>query len=91
MTGDDVNDHYYYLSNFANGLYGIWFCGTQWYISPHPNKNKGKCLGLANSDYNIEKCVNDIGFEWKYAHADVAIWGDAGEGLAVKCLYVHGN
>ena len=89
VIGDDVNDLYHYQSNFANGYYGIWFCGTKWYISAKSNRNKGKCLGLANSKFNIDKCVHDIGFDWKYQ--DPPNWPDAGEGLAVKCLYEPGN
>ena len=87
VFGDDVNDRYYYQSNFANGYYGIWFCGQTWFISR--NSAKGKCTGLAHSNFNTDKCVHDIGFDWKYA--DETVWTDAGEGLAVKCLYEHGD
>ena len=87
VIGDDVNDHYYYQSNFANGFYGMWICGNKWHIGKH--FEKGKCQGLAYSKYNTDKCVHDIGFDWKYF--DPPNWPDAGEGLAVKCLYEHGN
>ena len=87
MLGDDVNDHYHYQSNFANGYYGIWFCGTKWYIGKHSEKDK--CRGFAKSNFNTDKCVHNIGFDWKVA--DVSVWSDAGEGLAVKCLYEPGN
>ena len=86
VFGDDVNDHYYYRSNFDNGYYGIWFCGTKWYIG---KANKGECAGYANSNFNTDKCVHDIGFDWKYF--DSPNLSDAGEGLAVKCLYEPGN
>ena len=88
VTGDDVNDHYYYQSNFANGFYGISFCGTAWAIGK--DSYKGKCSGYANSNFNTDKCVHDIGFDWNYSKTGPG-WGDAGEGLAVKCLYEHGN
>ena len=87
VIGDDVNDHYYYRSNFANGYYSIWFCGTKWFIGKH--SEKGRCQGWAKSNYNTDKCVHDIGFDWKYGTP--TSWPDAGEGLAVKCLYEHGN
>ena len=87
VIGDDVNDHYYYQSNFANGFYGIWFCGPTWFIGKH--SSKGKCRGSANSKLNTDKCVHDIGFDWNYGNG--THWLDAGEGLAVKCLYEHGN
>ena len=87
VTGNDVNDHYYYQSNFANGFYGIWFCGNNWDIGEE--SDKGKCIGAANSNSNTDKCVHNIGFDWKYA--DRTVWSDAGEGLAVKCLYEYGN
>ena len=87
VTGDDVNDRYYYQSNFANGFYGISFCGTAWAIGK--DSYKGKCSGYANSNFNTDKCVHDIGFDWKYY--GTTDWDDAGEGLAMKCLYEHGN
>ena len=87
VTGDDVKGHNYYQSNFANGYYGISFCGTKWYIGR--DSSKGKCQGFASSNYNTDKCVHDIGFDWTYS--DPPNWPDAGEGLAVKCLYEHGN
>ena len=87
VIGDDVNDHYYYQSNFANGYYDIFFCGTKWFIGY--DIKKGKCSGLASSNFNTDKCVHDIGFDWKYS--DGSVWSDAEEGLAVKCLYEHGN
>ena len=88
VIGDDVNDHYYYQSNFANRNYGIWFCGTQWYIGT-TSTSKGKCRGRANSKFNTDKCVHEIDFDWKYF--DPPNWPNAGEGLAVKCLYEPGN
>ena len=87
VIGDDVSDHYHYRSNFANGFFGIWFCGNNWIIGKH--SDKGKCTGSAHSNINTDKCVHDITVDWKYAN--VTIWSDAGEGLAVKCLYEHGN
>ena len=88
VIDDDVNGYHYYQSNFANGYYGIWFCSPYgWYIGKH--SSKGQCQGHANSNFNTDKCVHDIGFDWKYA--DGTVWSDAGEGLAVKCLYEHGN
>ena len=83
----DVNDHYYYQSNFANGYYAIWFCGPTWFIGQA--SNEGKCTGSAHSNYNTDKCVHDIGFDWKYGNG--THWPDAGEGLSVKCLYEPGN
>ena len=88
VIGDDVNDHYYYQSNFANGYYGIWFCGTKWYIGTI-STSKGKCQGRASSNIYTDKCVHDIGFDWKYW--DSPNWLHAGDGLAVKCLYAPGN
>ena len=88
MIGDDVNDRYYYQSNFANGFYGIWFCGTEWFIGIR--SGRGKCAGYASSNYNTNKCVHDIGFDWTYTDGTGG-WPDAGEGLSVKCLYDHGN
>ena len=82
-----MNDRYYYKSNFSNEYYGIWFCGTKWYIGAA--SDNGKCRGAANSNYNADKCVHDIGFDWKFA--DSSVWTDAGEGLSVKCLYEPGN
>ena len=87
VTSNDVNSRYYYQSNFASGYYGIWSCGTEWYVGGE--SDKGKCIGAANSNSNTEKCVHDIGFDWKYF--DSPNLSDAGEGLAVKCLYEHGN
>lgn len=87
VIGDDVNGRYSYQSNFANGYYGIWFCDTDWYIYRH--SDKGKRLGYAYSKLNTDKCVHNIGFDWKYA--DGSVFADAGEGLAVKCLYKPGN
>ena len=52
VINDDVKGHYYYQSNFANAYYGIWFCGTKWYISY--TLHKGKCQGYANSKFNTE-------------------------------------
>ena len=87
VIGDDMNDRYYYQSNFANGFFGIWFCGTEWYIGRA--SDNGKCIGAALSNFNTDKCVHDIGFDWKYGNG--THWLDAGEGLAVKCLYEPGN
>ena len=89
VTGDDVNGHYFYQSNFANGYYGIRFCGTEWFIDQA--KYKGECGGFASSNFNTDKCVHDIGFDWVYSDPSVTGWPDAGEGLAVKCLHEHGN
>ena len=89
MIGDDVNDRYYYQSNFANGNYGIWFCGTEWFIGQA--KYKGKCAGYASSNFNTDKCVHNVGFDWTYSDTSVVGWPHAGEGLAVKCLYEPGN
>ena len=90
------DDRYYYKSDFANGFYGIQFCGTavsaptnrhnRWYIGIH--SPKPKCRGYAYND-NTDKCVNNIGFDWKYAN--VTVWADARDGLSVKCLYEHGD
>ena len=85
VIGDDVNDHYYYRSNFVNGFYGIWFCGNNWIIGK--DSEKGKCQGFVHSNFNTDKCVHDIGFDWKFADGSVY----AGDGLAVKCLYEHGK
>ena len=89
VIGDDVNDHYYYQSNFANGYFGIWICGNKWHIG-QPSDIR-KCQGLAHSNYNTDKCVHDIAFDWKYYDPSVTGWPDAGEGLAAKCLYEPGN
>ena len=87
VIGDDVNDRYYYQSNFANGYQGIWYCGRYWSIGA--STSKGKCEGPAYSNFNTDKCVHDIGFDWSYW--DSPNWPDAGEGLAVKCHYEPGN
>ena len=86
---EDVNDRYYYQSNFANGYYGIWFCDTKWFIGLYTSKSK--CQGFANSNFNIDKCVHEIGFDWTYSDLSVVGWPDAGDGLAVKCLYEPGD
>ena len=88
VIGEDVNDRYYYQSNFASGYYGIWFCGTEWYVGA-TSTSKGKCFGFAHSYFNTDNCVHDIGYDWKYW--DSPNWPDAGDGLAVKCLYEPGN
>ncbi len=89
VIGDDVNDHYYYISYFANGSYGISFCGTEWFIDEA--KYKGECGGFASSNLNTDKCVHDIGFDWTYSDTSVLGWPHAGDGLAVNCLYEPGN
>ena len=86
VTGDDVNNHYYYKSNFADGYFGIGFCGPSWFIGEE--SDKGKCRGWAHSNLNIDKCVHDIDFDWQYF--DTLNWSQAGDGLAVKCLYEPG-
>ena len=87
IIGDDVNDRFYYQSNFADGYHGIWFCGKTWFISK--SSEDGKCIGSAHSNVNTNKCVHDIGFDWKYS--GISDWEYAGDGLAVKCLYEPGN
>ena len=89
VIGDDVNDHYYYKSNFADGYYGIRFCDDSWYIGKHSNKDKCQ-RGYVYSNFNTDKCIHDIDFYWKYFDASVG-WTYAREGLAVKCLYEPGN
>ena len=90
VIGDDVNDRYYYQSNFANGYHGIWFCGGGWSIGD--NSNLGRCAGSVRS-FIRNICVHRIGSDWEYSDpsASVTGWSDAGEGLAVKCLYEPGN
>ena len=91
VFGDDVNDRYYYQSNFADGYYDIFFCGTIWFIGYDSKQGGCSGPGFANSNLNIDKCVHDIDFDWVYSDPSVAGWLDAGEGLAVKCLYEPGN
>ena len=87
VIGDDVKGRYYYQSNFANGYYGIWFCGRTWFIGK--DSDKGRCQGWAKSNFNADKCVHDIGFDWKYY--DGSVWANGEDGLSVKCLYEPGN
>ena len=89
VFGDDVNDRYYYQSNFANGYNGIWFSCTKWLIGSDSKRHKGKCVGRAKSNYSSDKCVHEIDFDWKYS--DFPNWPNAGEGLSVKCLYEPGT
>ena len=70
MIDDDVKGHYHYRSNFADRSYGIWFCGTKWYIGT-TSTSKGKCQGRANSKFNTDQCVHDIGFDWVYSDTSV--------------------
>ena len=86
VIGDDVS-HYHYKSNFGNGHYKIWNCGTGWWIGRE--ENEGRCSGIVNSNFNTDKCVHDIGFDWKYS--GISDWENAGNGLSVKCLYEAGN
>ena len=89
VIDEDVNDRYYYRSNFANEKYGIWFCGNNvWFIGTA--SYNGKCVGAATSEFNTNKCVHDIGFDWNYSKIGLGLV-DAGEGLDVKCLYEYGN
>ena len=85
----DVNDRFYYRSNFANGKNGIYFCGTNWFIGGSGTYDE-PCAGAAHSRFNTDKCVHNIGFEWVYSDGIVG-WPHAGEGLAVKFLYEPGN
>ena len=89
VIGEDVKGHFFYKSNFGNGQYDIWNCGTRWWIGKE--ENEGRCSGIANSNFNTDKCVHDVGFDWVFSDGKIGQWTIAGEGLAVKCLYEPGN
>ena len=51
----------------------------------------GICVGGVRS-FKRNICVHDIGFDWEFSDLSSNTgWPDAGEGLAVKCLYEPGD
>ena len=81
-SSEKVNGRYFYQSNFENGKYGIWLCGSEreWYISD--NYYKGQCFGNARSQ-STNFCLEEIG--WNFLYFDNS-WKNAKEGLGIRCI-----
>ena len=84
MSPSLINGRTYYISDFNNGKYGIWWCieKNQWVIGT--TFVKGTCVGfIYTNEMNV--CINNIGYKWLYLDSEK--WFMAGDSLKILCLH----
>ena len=83
LTSEIVNGRGYYVSDFDEGAYGIWWSGDKdgsWRIAPV--SKKGQSWGLrAHID---EQCVESV-YPWEY-YPSGGPWTSFGSMLTVNCI-----
>ena len=87
LTSEIVNGRGYYVSDFNEGAYGIWWTGDadgSWRIAPV--SKKGQIWGLRA--YIDEKCVENV-HPWNYLPSSG--WTSFGSKLSTNCVNTNAN